>query len=1112
MYPRRRPLTLTVILLLALVAGAATLGGRSAPAAQAQTRPKLVYVYDNDLASRDSFKTMLELRGYDVTTVTTTTVTLGQVDWTNVQAVLIGDDTGNPANLYDWGGRTLPVPDNLYIIGIGQGGASFFEEDQDPNADIAGVPVIGNGNSWLASGKSAYVVDPGAAAWNNPTPLSVPPSGLVDLYARAVPFRAALSAAPAGGVIPIGRQSNDQTHYPLIAQQFSGQAGPWCGLLWGFRRPPSQMTSAGRNAFANLVKNQPCGANPVSPVDVAIAKAGPKSAIVGQPLTYTLTVANGRTAAPGVKVVDTLPAGVVFVSASSTQGTCSYAAGKVTCSIGAMAPGATVTITIVVKPTATGTLVNSASVSARARDTDPANNSAGVQTVVNNRPQFTPITALPYKPIFTGPIQALPNSDLSIFGIEVTQGIQCFDTSKGLAGCPNNWLPLVAKRDSTARIYMKYSGPGSSMNNVPVRLVLLDANNVQYVVNTSARALEAISQGSAADSANIYFNVNFSNNTFVRFYAIVDPNSTIAETNETNNRYPASGFMSINFSQREAMKIVGKRLRYHPAGYAGTQYAGGWAVNGGAADWYEQMLPIKNGGISYSVASGYLDWTTTLNSDGQHALIQSLNSRWLLENIFPWLFSGAYTGARHVYGWAPDAGYGGGHADMPVYPHAGGLGVVGIGTDEPGASTDNPGPGALIFGHELTHDYNIKHTDTADGCGSSDDTSDYPYGSASIQEFGFNPYTGKVYDPANSHDLMSYCPAGGSKQGWISPFTWQRMFDNLNPSMALQNWRTQAVPESVLAINLTVTNPALGPETGVLGDLFKVDAPSPPVIPAPGAYAVELRGAGNALLSTTTFSVTFTSEYAGHGGDEPSDEPGDPSVRPLASASMTIPWVDGTTEIVLRHNGNVLDSRTVSAGSPLVEITSPGAAVSWTAGTTQTLQWDAQDPDGDTLRYTVFYSHDGAEWALLATGLTVKSYSIPVDSLAGGAETRFRVVATDGVNTGDDETDFPIAVPDKAPVAIILNPVADAQALPGDLVVMQGSGSDFEDGTLPDVSLTWSSDRQGVLGTGTSLPINNLQLGAHMITLSVVDSQGHTSQTTVALFIGAKLHVPVILR
>ncbi len=199
-----------------------------------------------------------------------------------------------------------------------------------------------------------------------------------------------------------------------------------------------------------------------------VIKIGPQTGTVGQPLTYTLTVKNnGRTTAPGVKVVDTLPEGVVFVSASSTQGTCSYAAGRVTCQIGTMAGGATVTVTIVVKPGSAGVIYNLATVSARARDTNDKNDSSGVQTTISNPPLFTNIKALAYQALEIGPIITLPNQDLSIFGIEVTQGIQCFDTSKGLASCPNNSLSLVSKKDSAARIYLKYTGSSTSMRQCP---------------------------------------------------------------------------------------------------------------------------------------------------------------------------------------------------------------------------------------------------------------------------------------------------------------------------------------------------------------------------------------------------------------------------------------------------------------------------------------------------------------------------------------------------------------------------------------------------------------------------------------------------------------------
>ncbi len=54
--------------------------------------------------------------------------------------------------------------------------------------------------------------------------------------------------------------------------------------------------------------------------------------------------------------------------------------------------------------------------------------------------------------------------DFTIHGIEITQGIQCYDVTKGLAGCPDNSLPLVNKKDTTARIYLKVASPYAAYN------------------------------------------------------------------------------------------------------------------------------------------------------------------------------------------------------------------------------------------------------------------------------------------------------------------------------------------------------------------------------------------------------------------------------------------------------------------------------------------------------------------------------------------------------------------------------------------------------------------------------------------------------------------------
>ncbi len=738
-----------------------------------------------------------------------------------------------------------------------------------------------------------------------------------------------------------------------------------------------------------------------------------------------------------------------------------------------------------------------------------------------------------YKPAIINPVYIftlLP--DFAIHGIEITQGIQCFDTSKGLAGCANNSLPVVDKKDTTARIYLKANNGFSVYNNIPVRLHIF-ANGVEYIANTYGKTTTAIDQ-STTDSGDVYFNVNFNTSINVTFYAVVDPDNLYTESNESNNRYPSSGTIGLTFNPSKTVKIVGQRIRYHPSGYGGSQYAGGWAVNGGAADWFEQVLPLRNNGITYSIKSGYLDWTTSLGSgSGQHSLIQTLNSLWMLDNLFFW-WSGDFTGARHVYGWAPSAGYSGGHADMPVYPHAGGLGVVGIGSDAAGTSTDNPGSGALIFGHELTHDYDVLHTNTADSCGSNDSNSTFPYASSSIQEFGFNPLTGKIYNPNNTHDLMSYCPAGGSKLGWISPFIWSTMAANLHasapppffaPGEAPANTLHLTAAAESLQVNLTVYNPANIPAPtvpGEFGNLYKTlggiaDYPIDPTSP----YSVELRDSGGGVLDSYQFPVNFESEYDAHGGvpETPngvapsSPPPFSPDPTTQIDESFIVPWNPLAVSVALVLNGQDLDVVTLSENAPQVLITTPSGPEDWTPISTHTLAWQGLDLDGDPLSYTVFYSYDaGFSWELLASDLSTPSLQIDTEAMAGGSDVRFRVVATDGINTGFDETDAAISIPNKLPMATILTPTNHQLFQPGALVVLQGIGIDMEDGTLPDEALTWSSNVQGSLGDGPSVPLNSLQKGPHTITLTATNSLGASSATTMTIYIGFRSYLPNVAK
>jgi extracellular elastinolytic metalloproteinase len=129
---------------------------------------------------------------------------------------------------------------------------------------------------------------------------------------------------------------------------------------------------------------------PVAPsepqANLAIEKTdNPDPVQRGKVLTYTITVTNGGPeAAAGVSVVDQLPKGAGFGSATSTQGTCGRPRkGLITCTIGDMAAGQQVTITIKIKPPDQGTITNTATVSATSpEDPDPSDNSDSEQTVV----------------------------------------------------------------------------------------------------------------------------------------------------------------------------------------------------------------------------------------------------------------------------------------------------------------------------------------------------------------------------------------------------------------------------------------------------------------------------------------------------------------------------------------------------------------------------------------------------------------------------------------------------------------------------------------------------------------------------------------------------------
>jgi uncharacterized repeat protein (TIGR01451 family) len=150
-------------------------------------------------------------------------------------------------------------------------------------------------------------------------------------------------------------------------------------------------TSQSFTTLSNPVSVQVTGSGGNLP-DLTINKTGPTTVAPNSPITYTLTVNNiGAGNATGVKVVDTVPAGITINGASGTSlFSCGFASQTVTCTGGQVNQGQNATITINGTVTlASGTLTNTAVVdpdNTIPESNELNNTSATVNTTVSGPP------------------------------------------------------------------------------------------------------------------------------------------------------------------------------------------------------------------------------------------------------------------------------------------------------------------------------------------------------------------------------------------------------------------------------------------------------------------------------------------------------------------------------------------------------------------------------------------------------------------------------------------------------------------------------------------------------------------------------------------------------
>jgi uncharacterized repeat protein (TIGR01451 family) len=164
---------------------------------------------------------------------------------------------------------------------------------------------------------------------------------------------------------------------------------------------------------------------PVNPLaDLALlAFAPPSPALVSDNLTYSFVVTNGGpSSASNVIFTNPVPSNVVFVSASSSQGTIGLSGDAVIGNLGSINAGSTAAVAVVFAPTpaAKGALVDTATVGGTEIDLNPANNTAS----------STIILALPVADLFVSQTFA-PNP--VVVGYSLTNTIAVTNGGPGVA-------------------------------------------------------------------------------------------------------------------------------------------------------------------------------------------------------------------------------------------------------------------------------------------------------------------------------------------------------------------------------------------------------------------------------------------------------------------------------------------------------------------------------------------------------------------------------------------------------------------------------------------------------------------------------------------------------
>ncbi len=186
---------------------------------------------------------------------------------------------------------------------------------------------------------------------------------------------------------------------------------------------------------------------------------------------------------------------------------------------------------------------------------------------------------------------------------------------------------------------------------------------------------------------------------------------------------------------------------------------------------------------------------------------------------------------------------------------------------------------------------------------------------------------------------------------------------------------------------------------------------------------------------------------------------------------------------------------------PTVQISSPTSGSSFLLTDSINFQAQASDTQDGTLT--------GASlvWVSDVDGTLGTGENLSL-MLSQGSHT-VTVTATNSLSlTAQDSVAVTVIAGPGVPVVTISSPTSNTKFGSAQMATLVGSATDPEDASIPESNFQWSSDIDGILGTGTTLQIllssetDPCNTRTHIITLEVTDSDGNTTSQQITIRVG----------